>query len=84
MFLNFGTQPLGSQRLVHRYCAVALLVVVCGVNVFGQTGDFQLKEHAGGVQIVHAGKVVADYLTKKRQQANCMAAHRTNRCENDS
>ena len=65
MLLNSGTQHFGAQRnMVHRYCAVALLVAVFGANVFGQTADFQLKEHAGGVQIVHAGKVVADYLTK--------------------
>ncbi len=49
--------------------SICLLHFVCCDETQSQTpkkahADFQLKEHAGGVQILHGDKLVADYLTK--------------------
>ncbi len=43
---------------------IALTVVVCCSYTQGQAPTFELKEHAGGVQVMRDGKLLADYLTK--------------------
>ena len=40
------------------------LLIVCFSFANGQSPEFQLKEHAGGIQVLRGDKIVADYLTK--------------------
>lgn len=40
------------------------LLIAAVSSAHGQSPEFQLKEHAGGVQVLHGDKMVADYLTK--------------------
>lgn len=40
------------------------LLIVCTTNASGQSPEFQLKVHDGGIQILGGDKLIADYLTK--------------------
>ncbi len=51
-------------RLAKLACLAGGLLVLCTSNSLGQSQDFTLKEHAGGIQILRGDKLVADYLTK--------------------
>ncbi len=40
------------------------LLMVCFSYANAQSQEFQLKEHAGGIQVLRGDRIVADYLTK--------------------